>query len=174
MAAGGREGAEDFATTDVQPRLAPTGVEVLEGLLDGGRELPDAIPPRRSPSLPRLDVAVCVIIDERSGLGILVSILRMSWTLQNMLTIIIDKRAKVKPAVRLLVYHLHIYSINPGELIEWSMLLSKIMSQQMAYVVHELSSVRRHMWQHLLLLVRGHKTNNRMRKMFLRNRKDSL
>ena len=74
-------------TTDVQPRLAPTeGVDALEGLLDGGRDaLLDVNPPRRSASFPRLDPELAATVEDRSGLGILVSILRISWTLQRLL-----------------------------------------------------------------------------------------
>lgn len=70
--------------TDVQPRCElPTGVEVLDGVDDGGlsgcRDGP--LEARRSTSLPNLGAVEDMIVDERVGEGMRVSIRRISWTL---------------------------------------------------------------------------------------------
>lgn len=71
----GLEVRVDLATTDVQSRPElPTGVVTLGG---GGREDWVAAGARRSASLPSLGPEG-VIVDERRGDGIRVSILRMS------------------------------------------------------------------------------------------------
>jgi hypothetical protein len=76
--------AADVDTTEVHPRFElPTGVAVLDGLDEEGfkgRTL-WADGERRSASLPRLGGAEGVIVADRSGKGIRVSMRRMSCTL---------------------------------------------------------------------------------------------
>ena len=78
--------AAGFETTEVQPRLElPTDVAIVEGGADGGFDGRVVCPAgaRRSASLPRLGGADDGIMDDKRGVGMRVSIRRISCTLMT-------------------------------------------------------------------------------------------
>lgn len=77
--------AVGFATTDVHSRAElPTGVDILEGVADGGLEVRKGwAGARRSVNLPRPGPDDTIVEDNR-GFGTRVSTRRISWTLRVM------------------------------------------------------------------------------------------